>query len=503
MYGNIREYLFPSKKKVIDKEWLQKQPCFLKSLFGVKTEVVIPDGVTSIADGTFEYFNISSVTIPASVSNIGKKAFKGCEELVSVNILGSIVSIHEEAFHSCSKLESVTIAGKIVRISSNLFYNCKKLESFMIPLGVESIDAYAFYGCSRLSSMVIPNGVTHIGCKAFYACRKLEQVIVLGNLSVIEAEAFGNCEKLTYVDIPSSVNFIGDLAFSSCSSLEFIIIPGSIENIRKGTFKDCQLLKKVVIGEGVKNIFYQSFEDCRSLRFIAIPSSVISIQDYAFSGCHRLEKIELVNGLYGIGLHVFKNCHMLTSIEIPFSVKYLEAKVLALSSIQNIIVCNPRLDIRELDILDDVNVVRKGLAYIAKLQVYTFSYIQKSLNIEIKVSYEISIFLFACRNRLRAVEGGKFKLPRLANELIELILECLSKIVCQPSIGKGEMIGVRFPKTIDKHSQLTIDLFNGMEKKQMPRKAYGIVEKKQKTKLGKEKDFSYGYDKLTGEVTLG
>ncbi len=49
----------------------------------VNTEIVIPDGVTDIDDYAFNYENklITKVTVPSSVTNIGREAFYGCLNL--------------------------------------------------------------------------------------------------------------------------------------------------------------------------------------------------------------------------------------------------------------------------------------------------------------------------------------------------------------------------------------------------------------------------------------
>ena len=49
------------------------------------TEYTIPDGVTSIGNGAFNFCkNLTSITIPDSVTSIGDGAFSFCENLTSV-----------------------------------------------------------------------------------------------------------------------------------------------------------------------------------------------------------------------------------------------------------------------------------------------------------------------------------------------------------------------------------------------------------------------------------
>ena len=66
------------------------------------TDLVIPEGVTSIGDYAFYYCSsLTSVTIPGSVTSIGDYAFSDCSGLTSVIIPGSVTSIGDGAFRGC------------------------------------------------------------------------------------------------------------------------------------------------------------------------------------------------------------------------------------------------------------------------------------------------------------------------------------------------------------------------------------------------------------------
>ena len=66
------------------------------------TELVIPDGVTSIGEDAFcNCSNLTSVTIPDGVTSIGDNTFFGCSNLTSVTIPNSVTSIGWDAFFHC------------------------------------------------------------------------------------------------------------------------------------------------------------------------------------------------------------------------------------------------------------------------------------------------------------------------------------------------------------------------------------------------------------------
>ena len=86
----------------------------LTSYIGDATEVTVPaeiDGyaVTALGDSLFKNTDVTSVTLPASVTSIGWFAFYGCGALQSVTLGEAVTTIGYAAFDGCPK--SMTIHG--------------------------------------------------------------------------------------------------------------------------------------------------------------------------------------------------------------------------------------------------------------------------------------------------------------------------------------------------------------------------------------------------------
>ena len=158
--------------------------------------IIIEEGTVSIGDIVFNdcsnRSNLTSVTIPNSVTSIGEGAFAYCSNLTSIVIPNSVTSIEREAFSGCG------------------------LTSIVIPNSVTSIEDYAFSNCSNLTSVTISNSVTSIGQSAFYGCSNLTSIVIPNSVTSIENYAFARCEKLQAVKIPKFLKFHSS-CFEHCS----------------------------------------------------------------------------------------------------------------------------------------------------------------------------------------------------------------------------------------------------------------------------------------------
>ena len=113
----------------------------------------IPDGVEEIGAAAFSGAKLSDVTIPGSVTDIGRAAFFNCWQLQSVTLPGSVQSMGNQLFGYCDNLVEATIGDGISVIPAMTFDNCTALTSVSIPKTVTLIESSAFTVCDALETV--------------------------------------------------------------------------------------------------------------------------------------------------------------------------------------------------------------------------------------------------------------------------------------------------------------------------------------------------------------
>ena len=296
--------------------------------------------VTSIAWYAFGGDEITSVTLPNTLVNIGGEAFVGCENLTSISIPSSVTTIGSNAF-SGTGISSLIIPKSVTSIDDNIASSCPNLTSIVVESGnkvydsrnncnaiILSDNSQLIQGCN---STVIPSDISYIGSAAFYECTGLTYVD-LSHVLWIDRWAFDGCENLCDISLDNASS-IDDKAFHNCKSLTSVYISAKLTTIGEGVFAGCSGLTSISVDPSNKK--YDSRGDCNAIiytkknRLIAgcmntvFPSDVTEIDDYAFEGCTGLTDIVIPENITEIGT-AFAFCTNLQHIDIPASVTYID-----------------------------------------------------------------------------------------------------------------------------------------------------------------------------------
>ncbi len=169
------------------------------------TDLIIPDGITSIGRTFSGCSSLKSVTIPDSVTSIGRSAFSGCNSLTSITIPDGVTSIEDSAFSGCNSLTSITIPNSVTSIGERAFSNCSSLTDIILPYRVTHIGWYAFRNCISLTSITIPGGVTSIGYSAFSGCSSLASIYCKHKTPprLLDSYVFSNISSSAKIYVPT------------------------------------------------------------------------------------------------------------------------------------------------------------------------------------------------------------------------------------------------------------------------------------------------------------
>jgi hypothetical protein len=179
-----------------------------------------------------------------------------------------VTEIGEMAFGECKEITSITIPDSVTFIARNAFHGCSKLTNVNIPNSVTSIGFWAFAGCDSLEEVIIPEGVTTIENDAFYRCRGLISITIPKSVTHILDSVFCDCFSLKNITLHDELKEIGNGAFTNCKSLESIVIPDSVTTIGVNAFMGCEKLTNVTMGKGITNLGEDVFSDCPNLTSI-------------------------------------------------------------------------------------------------------------------------------------------------------------------------------------------------------------------------------------------
>lgn len=260
------------------------------------TSLMIPDSVMNIGERVFLNCNDGLFTRIDGLLYVDNWVV-GVEdkEITSANIINDAVGIAGGSFALCRNLTDITIPEGVKDIGSGAFVECN-LVSVKIPNGLTIIKKSVFANCSNLVSVNIPESVTRIEDYAFVGC-KFTNIIIPDGVTYIGYNAFGYCQELQEITIPQNVIFVGWNAFTNCDNLHVVYwnainckYAGDRNDPIFNSRKYVNVGKKIIIGDMVESIppyaFYlRMYEKGDSVSVsVIIPDSVKELGEDSFLG---------------------------------------------------------------------------------------------------------------------------------------------------------------------------------------------------------------------------
>ena len=267
------------------------------------TSITIPASVTKIGTRAFKNTNISSVSLPSGLQKIGDEAFYGCNELNGVTIGQNVNELGSNAFGGCNKLTNITVNSQNAKYTSEngVLYTKNKDKLVCYPSGKTATSFTVDTACLELSNYAFTNNATL-------------QTLNLNNVNTINSYAVINCPALATLNAPKT-----DFIYSAGVAATKLTDEAEDVVIGKVLYKKTSAGETVVVGDNIESISAYAFVGNDSVKKVVLGKNVESVCEYAFSGCSTLESIEALNldKVVHLGTGALDGCNENIGIKVP------------------------------------------------------------------------------------------------------------------------------------------------------------------------------------------
>lgn len=322
-------------------------------------ELTVPDTVKVIHERAFYRMpTLRKLSILNNVTEIGKEAFKGCEQLSEVVAPKVEVSDAKDpetkqklAAGYCTH-DELYAAGVAEDYLKYLKTNRKKLwqepvflhkllEKQLIPLA--ELDGFlenaAETASAEVRSMLLEyknaapqEALAAVADKKEKAAeralmREKPTAAELKKLWSVKKVDTGTIELIAYhgteeeVEIPdvigkqTVVRLSG--TFKGNETIQHIDIPKTVTEIVSGAFEGCSALTEIVLPEKLKTIGVSAFKGCSRLASIRLPKSVTKINAFFAANCTALTELHLSEKIREIPNNMIEGCVNLEELFLP------------------------------------------------------------------------------------------------------------------------------------------------------------------------------------------
>lgn len=340
----------------------------LLQYLGAESRVVIPEGITRIAEEAFAGIEtIDKVILPESLREIGAEAFRGCLLMQTIALPNGLCRIGVGAFEGCVKLLRMEIPEQIDVLEDRTFRHCRALQEIHLPERLQKIGESAFYGCSGLKKIQLPGSLIFVGKMAFYRSG-LREVRIPAKAETVESlafaksslqrawisggghetgkqygtDVFGGCVRLKTLVLEEGVCHIPDKFAYGCAALQRVVLPKTLRSVGRHALEGTAFLEqwrqrvsddRNAVLSGAKSA---DVEVCADVTFwdgqqlegeVWIPECVRIVAGGAFYGNTEITQVHLPEQVQSIGAAAFKGCKALRRVWMPSGIVRLEAEM--------------------------------------------------------------------------------------------------------------------------------------------------------------------------------
>lgn len=342
--GTRMFYRCTALKKVTFNEGITEIPdeCF-NQVEALET-IEIPSTVKRIGDNAFFMSNITELTIPASVTELGSSFASSMPYLTKVVVEGDIETNEDASgwFSSCPLLTSVEFSGSVEEFPMACFMSCTGLTEFTIPDSVVTLGDRCFSGCTSLATITLGENTSNFGEDCFLNTPAISNDgIVISETDTKHSRSNGMLLSdggatisMVYDEtaIPATLNFaelgitrIGNYVFQGNTNITSIDLTG-VTYIGDYAFEECEnITGHLVVPESV------TYLGESGLAYLGITSLDIqstlggTISRTAFRSNESMVWAKIASGVTTLGYGAFGWCRTeFAQVFVPKTVTLIE-----------------------------------------------------------------------------------------------------------------------------------------------------------------------------------
>ena len=220
---------------------------------------------------------LTGVTLPASLTTVGRRIFADCNDTLKVVLRANVNSGFFPEWNCKGYTGTETYSYTFADVAEENGY------TYTVSDGKAYIFEYEGSG----SDIVVPRTlggypVCGIGGRAFFGTN-IKSVIVHSGIEYAANEAFAFCQSLVSVEFEGEATTLGAGIFAGCSALKSVILPSALASIPSDAFTGCSSLDNIILPDTLEIIEAYAFYET-AIKEITIPASVISIEEGALGG---------------------------------------------------------------------------------------------------------------------------------------------------------------------------------------------------------------------------